>query len=240
LPDASRLRREAEALLANPHLKPNADGSFDVPDPSEPGLVHHVVTAGGVSPPSHANQLFSRARRLEGARRQVEARLAETRAALAEARRVEDRLRGARDIAELPAGESREAQDAEAEDEAATRRYLTSRGLELLVGRNAKENQRLSFEVARPDDVWCHALDVPGSHVVLRDGERRANLDDEREAAEVAAFCSGARGNTKVDVHVTRRKFVLPIRGTPGRVRIVHSEIRRVTPRDPEGRLRRR
>jgi predicted ribosome quality control (RQC) complex YloA/Tae2 family protein len=94
--------------------------------------------------------------------------------------------------------------------------------------------------VARPEDLWFHARDVPGSHVILRDNEGRAGADDLREAAEVAAFFSEAREQTRVDVHATRRKHVRPARGGPGRVFVGHSETLRVAPRDPEGRLRRR
>jgi predicted ribosome quality control (RQC) complex YloA/Tae2 family protein len=110
----------------------------------------------------------------------------------------------------------------------------------VLVGRNARENHHLSFRVARAEDLWLHARDAPGSHVVLRDNEGRAGADDLREAAEVAAFFSESRGDSLVDVHVTRRKHVRPARGGPGRVFVAHSDTLRVAPRDPEGRLRRR
>jgi hypothetical protein len=56
----------------------------------------------------------------------------------------------------------------------------------------------------------------------------------------VAAFFSEARGESLVDVHVTRRKHVKPARGGPGRVFVGHSDTLRVPPRDPEGRLRKR
>ncbi len=105
----------------------------------------------------------------------------------------------------------------------------------MLVGRNARENHHLTFRVARAEDLWLHARDVPGSHVVLRDDEGRAGADDLREAAEVAAFFSEARGESLVDVHVTRRKHVKPARGGPGRVFVAHSDTLRVPPRDPEG-----
>ena len=91
---------------------------------------------------------------------------------------------------------------------AGPRRYLTSRGLTLLVGRGARENHHLTFAVARPEDLWLHARDVPGAHVIVRDDEGRAAADDLREAAEVAAFFSEAKGEARVDVHVTRRKHV--------------------------------
>jgi predicted ribosome quality control (RQC) complex YloA/Tae2 family protein len=119
-------------------------------------------------------------------------------------------------------------------------RFLTTRGLPILVGRGARENHRLTFELARPEDHWFHVRDHRGAHVVLRDPEGRAGPGDLREAAEVAAHFSDARDATAVDVHVARRKHLRPVRGAPGRVRIGYSETLRATPRDPEGRLRRR
>ena len=94
--------------------------------------------------------------------------------------------------------------------------------------------------MARPEDLWFHAREAPGAHVILRDNEGRAIAEDLREAAEVAAFFSESRGAAFVDVHATRRKHVRPARGGPGRVFVAHSDTLRVHPRDPEGRLRRR
>ena len=108
------------------------------------------------------------------------------------------------------------------------------------MGRGARENHHLTFGVAKPEDLWLHARDVPGAHVIVRDPEGRAGADDLREAAEVAAFHSEARGEAQVDVHVTRRKHLRPARGSPGRVQVGHSDTLRAVPRDPEGRLRRR
>jgi predicted ribosome quality control (RQC) complex YloA/Tae2 family protein len=108
------------------------------------------------------------------------------------------------------------------------------------VGRGAKENHHITFGVARPEDLWLHARDAPGAHVILRDDEGRAAADDLREGAEVAAFFSERMGEARVDVHVTRRKHIRPGKGGAGRVTIGHSDTLRVEPRDPEGRLRRR
>jgi len=167
-------------------------------------------------------------------------RLRETRSSLAQARSREASLLDARDTAELAAHEGSDGSEAEASAPGGPRHYLTTHGLSLLVGRGARENHHLTFRVARPEDLWLHARDVPGAHVVLRDGEGRAGAEDLREAAEVAAFFSEARGAALVDVHVTRRKHVRPARGGPGRVFVSHSDTLRVPPRDPAGRLRRR
>ena len=107
-------------------------------------------------------------------------------------------------------------------------------------GRGARENHELTFGKARPDDLWFHVRDRPGAHVILVDNEGRATADDQREAAEVAAFLSDAKDDSAVDVHTTRRKHLRSVKGSPGRVVIGYSETLRVAPRDPEGRLRKR
>jgi len=239
LPDEGRLRRQGEALLAFAgRVEPGAT-SADVPDPWEPERTLRLELDPRLPAPANADRLFDRARRIERSRRQIGLRLAETRSALEEARRRESAVLAARDVDALgpPPGEPDQAAGRE---RGGPRRYLTSRGLSLLVGRGARENHQVTFAMARPEDLWFHARDVPGAHVVLRDDEGRASAADLREAAEVAAFFSEARGEAQVDVHVTRRKHLRPARGGPGRVFVAHSDTVRAAPRDPEGRLRRR
>jgi hypothetical protein len=239
LADEDALRRNAEALLAFArYLEPGRE-SIDLEDPSEPRRRLAIALDPRLGGLANAERLFDKARRVERARRQVEMRLRETRSELGAAREREALVLGARDRDELP-GAGEDAGEERQEPGVGPRHYLTGHGLSVLVGRNARENHHLTFRVARPEDVWLHARDVPGSHVVLRDGEGRAGADDLREAAEVAAFFSEARRESLVDVHVTRRKHVKPARGGPGRVFVAHSDTLRVAPRDPEGRLRRR
>lgn len=238
LADADALRRRAEALLSRGHGRETGRESVDVPDPRAPARTLQIALDPRLSVVANAERMFDRARRAERARRQVELRLRETRSLLAEARRRESEVLEAADLERLaphPRG-----QEAAGERGAAPRHYLTSRGLSILVGRNARENHHLTFRVAGPEDLWLHARDAPGAHVVLRDNEGRAGADDLREAAETAAFFSEARAEALVDVHVTRRKHVKPAKGGPGRVFVAHSDTLRAPPRDPEGRLRRR
>ncbi len=233
------LRRRGEALLAFGHALPPAAESADLPDPRHPGARLLFGIDARLSPPGNAERLFDRARRVERARRQIALRLRETRSALGEARARESRVLDARDAAELAAPLAGDHEQP-VEGSPGPRHYLTTGGLSLLVGRGARENHHLTFRVARPEDLWLHARDVPGAHVILRDNEGRAGAEDLREAAELAAFFSEASASSLVDVHVTRRKHVRPARGGPGRVFVGHSDTLRVAPRDPAGRLRRR
>ncbi|HYN03708.1 MAG TPA: NFACT RNA binding domain-containing protein [Vicinamibacteria bacterium] len=239
LADEGDLRRRAGALLAFARGAEAGQESVELPDPSDPGRVLVIALDPRLGGLANAERLFDKARRVERARHQIDLRLRETRSALLPAREGEALVLDARDTRELPG----RADDAGAGDRATgagPRHYLTGRGLSVLVGRNARENHHLTFRVARAEDLWLHARDAPGAHVVLRDNEGRAGADDLREAAEVAAFFSEARGESLVDVHVTRRKHVKPAKGGPGRVFVAHSDTLRVAPRDPEGRLRKR
>jgi predicted ribosome quality control (RQC) complex YloA/Tae2 family protein len=239
LPDAVVLRRSAEALLAAPQAGPAGALEARVADPYAPESRITVSLDPRLSLRANADRLFEKARRIDHARTQVEARIADTRAALILAKDKEGRSERARDLADF-APLPPERRNATADSGSGPRHYLSSRGLSILVGRGARENHHLTFSVARPEDLWLHARDVPGAHVILRDHEGRAGPEDEREAAEVAAFFSDARGDAGIDVHVTRRKHVRAAGGGPGRVKVAYSETLRVTPRDPEGRLRRR
>jgi predicted ribosome quality control (RQC) complex YloA/Tae2 family protein len=240
LADEDELRRSGEALLAFARGTESGRESVEVEDPYEPGRLLTVRLDPRLGGLANAERMFERARRVERARHQIEVRLRETRSELAAARDHEALVLDARDRRDLP-GPGEDASEGGREGAAAgPRHYLTGRGLSVLVGRNARENHHLTFRVARAEDLWLHARDVPGSHVVLRDDEGRAGADDLREAAEVAAFFSEAHGESLVDVHVTRRKHVKPAKGGPGRVFVAHSDTLRVPPRDPEGRLRRR
>ncbi len=101
------------------------------------------------------------------------------------------------------------------------RTFLTKSGCEILVGRNNKENDYLTFKFARPDDLWFHAQDVPGSHALLRKKEKKTepSPSDIRESAQVAAYFSKARGEKKAAVIYTQAKYVRkPKKGKPGLV----------------------
>lgn len=100
------------------------------------------------------------------------------------------------------------------------RRFISSDGFEILVGKKAKDNDYLTFRVAKSLDTWLHAADFPGSHVVVRNPNRKEIPNQTLlEAAQVAAFYSSGRKQTKAAVNYTQKKFVnKPRRAAPGLV----------------------
>jgi len=120
-----------------------------------------------------------------------------------------------------------------------TRRYLSSDGFEILVGRAARDNDHLTFKVAKPNDLWLHAADYGGSHVVVRNSTRKEIPHRTIiEAAQLAAQFSQARKDPKVDVHYTQRKFLSKPKGSaPGLVRLSRFKNITVEPKEEVERI---
>ena len=102
------------------------------------------------------------------------------------------------------------------------RRYRSSDDFEVLVGRTARDNDYLTFKVARPQDVWLHCADYPGSHVVIRNPDRKEVPHRTIiEAGQLAAKFSQAASDSKVMIHYTQRKYLAKPKGAaPGLVRM--------------------
>jgi predicted ribosome quality control (RQC) complex YloA/Tae2 family protein len=112
---------------------------------------------------------------------------------------------------------------------------LVKDGFIIWVGRNSRQNDLVTFDKGRGLDLWLHARDVPGAHVVIRFDGRKIpeNLID--QAAAIAAYFSAKRSETKVVVDVTQCKYVHKIKGAaPGMVTYRNETTRTVTPRNTD------
>jgi len=97
---------------------------------------------------------------------------------------------------------------------------LTPGGLTVQVGRNHRQNEWISLQQARKGDLWFHAQECPGSHVVLKSSAAVPEEQDLQSAANLAAFFSRARGNSRVAVMMTPCEALQRIPGAgPGTVR---------------------
>ncbi len=163
-------------------------------------------------------------------------------------RRLEqlDQIIQARDEAALdgfekpkPAPKAQPKKSAKAEKISGVRRYLSTDGYEILVGRAARDNDNLTFRVAQPNDLWMHTGDYPGSHVVVRNPTRKEIPQRTIiEAAQLAGRFSQASDDTKVVVHYTERKFLSKPKGAaPGLVRLSRFRSITVEPKESIPRL---
>ena len=99
------------------------------------------------------------------------------------------------------------------------REFRSSAGLRILVGRNNRQNDRLTTKDADKRDVWLHTQKIHGSHVILCTGGAEPDEQSLMEAASLAAYFSQAQGSTKVPVDYTPVRFVKkPAGAKPGMV----------------------
>ena len=109
-------------------------------------------------------------------------------------------------------------------------KFISLDGTEILIGKNNAQNDRLTFKIAAPDDLWLHTKDITGSHVIIRS----SNVSDETLllAAELAAHFSKAQNSSKVPVDYVQCKFVKkPSGAKPGFVVFTNQRTIYVTPR---------
>ena len=97
--------------------------------------------------------------------------------------------------------------------------YKSVEGLRILAGRNNTDNDQLTFKLAGPKDIWFHAKDLAGSHVILFTEGREPSDESIRLAASIAAYHSKGKNSENVPVDYTRVKFVKKPKGAkPGMV----------------------
>ena len=98
-------------------------------------------------------------------------------------------------------------------------RFESTDGVTIYVGRNNRQNDELTFKMARKDDIWLHAQKVHGSHVIIACGGKPVPDDTITQAAQLAAYYAEATGGQNIPVDVTPVKQVKKTpAGKPGMV----------------------
>jgi len=107
-------------------------------------------------------------------------------------------------------------------------------GFEVRIGKGARDNDELLRQYSAKNDIWLHAKDVSGSHVIIRNpAKKQVPLGTIEKVAEIAAFNSKARTDTLAAVIYTDRKFVRkPKRANPGAVIVEKEEVILVEPKN--------
>lgn len=220
------MREELSRAAAAPTLRQTADALMALGDAPAPesvlladGTVAPVPATAGETAVATAERLYRDVRSMERALESLPSRIAAL-------ERVEPRV----DAASRPArGASRVRASRDSPEPARARPYRTYRssgGLDIWVGRGAASNDALTFREAAPNDVWLHARDAAGAHVILRwRRDEQPPARDLEEAATLAAWHSKLRSSTLVPVDWTRRKHVRKVRGgAPGLVTVQRAQ----------------
>ncbi|HET7153015.1 MAG TPA: NFACT RNA binding domain-containing protein [Candidatus Kapabacteria bacterium] len=235
--DAGDLRRMGDLLSAHAHEV--ISGSSVVTLESIEILLDKKLNA-----IRNAALYFEKAKKRKAAVMQSQERLEKLRARLAQFKKMKTELANAetplerKKLLEM----SPKVFDAAEQADPATppkypyRYFQLNDDCEVFVGKNAKQNDELTFRFAKQSDLWFHARGVEGSHTVLR-WSRRTDPPKEciLRAAAIAAFYSKAKNSKYVPVAYTQRKYVHKPRGTkPGSVAIAREEVVMVEPKIPE------
>ena len=238
--NAEEFRQKGELLTTFLHQVPNDQDQVIL----ENYYTNQPITIAldkALTPNQNAQRYFKRYQKLKEAVKYLTDLIEETKATILYLESVETVLNqaGLEEIAEIreeliQTGFIRRRQREKIQKRKKPEQYLASDGKTIIyVGRNNLQNEDLTFKMARKEELWFHAKDIPGSHVVIS-----GNLDPSDEvktnAAELAAYFSQGRLSNLVQVDMIEvKKLNKPTGGKPGFVTYTGQKTLRVTP-DPE------
>lgn len=239
--EITRLREAGELLLAYQWQVPRGAREATLPDYE--GQPRTITLDPTKTPVENAQAYFERYEKLRRAAEEVPKRIAqfETERAflqqlLADLELAEDRMEidAVRD-ALIEAGFETTSRRRKGAPVGRPLRFEVG-GFPVYVGRNARQNDEVTFKRASGDDLWFHVRGMPGAHVILKNGGRPAPQDVIERVASLAAWYSPARkGGSEVLVDYTERRYVRRVPGAhPGLVTYRNEKTVWAAPRPPD------
>lgn len=238
--NAEEFRQKGELLTTFLHQVPN-DQDQVILDNYYTNQPIIIALDKALTPSQNAQRYFKRYQKLKEAVKYLTELIEETKATILYLESVETVLNqaGLGEIAEIreeliQTGFIRRRQREKIHKRKKPEQYLASDGKTIIyVGRNNLQNEELTFKMARKEELWFHAKDIPGSHVVIS-GNLNPSDEVKTDAAELAAYFSKGRLSNLVQVDMIEvKKLNKPTGGKPGFVTYTGQKTLRVTP-DPE------
>ena len=238
--NAEEFRQKGELLTTFLHQAPN-DQDQVILDNYYTNQPITIALDKALTPSQNAQRYFKRYQKLKEAVKYLTDLIEETKATILYLESVETVLNqaGLEEIAEIreeliQTGFIRRRQREKIQKRKKPEQYLASDGKTIIyVGRNNLQNEELTFKMARKEELWFHAKDIPGSHVVIS-GNLNPSDEVKTDAAELAAYFSKGRLSNLVQVDIIEvKKLNKPTGGKPGFVTYTGQKTLRVTP-DPE------
>ena len=235
--NAEEFRQKGELLTTFLHQVPNDQDQVEL-DNYYTGEKIMISLDKALTPNQNAQRYFKRYQKLKEAVKHLTSLIEETRTTILYLESVETALAQASltEIAEIreeliQTGFIRRRQREKIQKRQKPEKYLATDGQTIiLVGRNNLQNDELTFKMAKRDELWFHAKDIPGSHVVIT-GNLQPSDEVKTDAAELAAYFSKARLSNLVQVDmIETRKLNKPTGGKPGFVTYTGQKTLRVTP----------
>lgn len=238
--NAEEFRQKGELLTTFLHQVPNDQDQVTL-DNYYTNQPITIALDKALTPSQNAQRYFKRYQKLKEAVKYLTELIEETKATILYLESVETVLNqaGLEEIAEIreeliQTGFIRRRQREKIQKRKKPEQYLASDGKTIIyVGRNNLQNEELTFKMARKEELWFHAKDIPGSHVVIS-GNLNPSDEVKTDAAELAAYFSKGRLSNLVQVDMIEvKKLNKPTGGKPGFVTYTGQKTLRVTP-DPE------
>ena len=235
--NAEEFRQKGELLTTFLHQVPN-DQDQVVLDNYYTNQPITIALDKALTPNQNAQKYFKRYQKLKEAVKYLTELIEETKATILYLESVETVLNqaGLDEIAEIreeliQTGFIRRRLREKIQKRKKPEKYLASDGKTIiLVGRNNLQNEELTFKIARKEELWFHAKDIPGSHVVIS-GNLNPSDEVKTDAAELAAYYSKGRLSNLVQVDMIEvKKLNKPTGGKPGFVTYTGQKTLRVTP----------
>ena len=235
--NAEEFRQKGELLATFLHQVPNDQDQVEL-DNYYTGEKIIISLDKALTPNQNAQRYFKRYQKLKEAVKHLTSLIEETRTTILYLESVETALAQASltEIAEIreeliQTGFIRRRQREKIQKRQKPEKYLASDGQTIiLVGRNNLQNDELTFKMAKKDELWFHAKDIPGSHVIIT-GNLQPSDEVKTDAAELAAYFSKGRLSNLVQVDmIETRKLNKPTGGKPGFVTYTGQKTLRVTP----------
>lgn len=236
LADTDDLQHTGNLLLSNLHRARRGMQELEVEDyAADPPALISIPLDPRLTPQENAEKLFKKARKRRRGEEHYSRRRQETRAEIDWLEAMQLATEETDDAIELDALKKQLAaagylkirsEPVRRQSRAVPVQHLAAvspSGYQLVWGRNPRENDRISRELAAPDDLWFHAHNLPGSHLLLRRAGRGGDIppEDVLFAASLAAGYSRGRNDSRVEVMVALAQEVKKPKGAkPGLVTV--------------------
>ena len=246
--EAEIFRAKGEAILSHMYEIPKRAENITITDWD--GSILEITLDPDLSPSRNAERYFKRYRKAKGNPAEISASLDAVNSSILELKEQrtlleaiddpENFTEAVKDLAEWISPAKTQSRNPKRKRENIPPHLNIDRdGVNILVGLSARGNRYVTLKTARPEDIWLHAHEMPGAHVIIR-GLKRSELETDRRdilefAAGLAAGHSSGKNSGSVPVDYTERKYVRSVPGTVALVTYTNPGTLRVSPAEYQG-----
>ena len=241
-------RIQGELILANLHKIARGQKQVELQNYYSPDLETLTIPLNPEQTPSeNAQTFFKKYTKAKRGYSQIQQRLAELEAEQEVLRSYESKVESADTLESLNHLHAEFVENGylktqqrnkhqQEKNEGPFRKYISTNGFHIYVGRNSQSNDLLLRQIAKPRDMWLHAKQIHGSHVIIRNPENRPDIPMPTllQAAQLAAYYSKAHHSSYVPVDYTWARYVVKRKGNvAGYVHYTHEKTLYVEPAVP-------